>query len=147
MPRLTQEIRTVVETEPLPELTLTQQQQLLREIAVYEALADEADENKQLLDAQKQYLNQLRADMGAGAKTVSPGDGFLLTLVGGESSSLDKKGLMKRFAITPAAWAEFVKKKPKKPYLLVTTPATIAKDAAKAKTQPRDERDEEDDRE
>lgn len=144
MPKISLEVKQTVEptVEVLPELTVAQQQKLLHEIALYEELQAEADENEQLLDAQKQELNRLRASFGAGAKTVSPADGYLLTLVTGESSSLDKKGLQKRFTITPAQWAEFVKKKPKKPFLKITTPkVTAAEVAAKAKA-PRDERDE-----
>lgn len=144
MSKLSLDVTQVVEPDTLPELTPAQQQKLLHEIELYEDLQAEADENAELLAAQKQELNRLRAAFGAGAKTVSPADGFLLTLVTGESSSLDKKGLQKRFSITPTMWAEFVKKKPKKPFLKITTPkATAAEAAAKAKA-PRDERDEDD---
>jgi hypothetical protein len=145
MPKLSLEVKQTVEPKevvaPFTELTIEQQQTLLREIALYEALAEEAAENVQLLDAQKGELNRLRASFGLGAKSVSPADGFLLTLVQGESSSLDKKGLMKRYAITPSGWAEFQKKKPKKPYLKITTPASTAKESAKPKAGADDERD------
>lgn len=143
MSKLSLDVTQVVEPDTLPELTPAQQQKLLHEIELYEDLQAEADENAELLAAQKQELNRLRAAFGAGAKTVSPADGFLLTLVTGESSSLDKKGLQKRFSITPTMWAEFVKKKPKKPFLKVTTPKVTAAEAAR-KSAPRDERDEDD---
>lgn len=139
MPKLSLEVTQVVESDTLPELTVAQKQKLLHEIQLYEELQAEADENELLLDAQKQELNRLRASFGAGAKTVSPADGYLLTLVTGESSSLDKKGLQKRFSITPEAWKSFIKKKPKKPYLLVTTPDTAAKEKAKPAYDERDE--------
>jgi hypothetical protein len=150
VPKLSLEVTQVVEPEetvaPFTELTPQQTATLLREIALYEAFAEEAAENIQLLDAQKSELNRLRASYGLGAKSVSPADGFLLTLVKGQSSSLDKKALMKRYSITPAGWAEFVKKKDKKPYLKVTTPASTAKEAARPKAGADDRDDFEEER-
>jgi hypothetical protein len=127
--------------EPTVELNESQRALLLREIAIYTALEEELAETKEMIEAMKKRLDRLREEMGDGAKTVSPADGFLLTLVEGTSSSLDKKGLMKAFSITPKQWAGFMRVKPKKPYLLITTPETSAKTSAKVE---RDERDEDD---
>lgn len=130
--------------EQLPELSIEQQTILLREIRIYEDLLSQLEDTQADIDAMKMYLNKLRETFGDGAKKVSPKAGFFLTLVEGVSNSLDKRALMKAFGITPAQWKAHTKSKPKKAYLLITTPDLDAKAAAKKAAAPRDERDEED---
>jgi hypothetical protein len=132
--------------EPVVELNESQKALLLREIALYESLVADLEDTKEDIEAMKKRLDRLRVEMGDGAKKLIVDAGISLTLVEGTSSSLDKKGLMKAFSITPKQWAGFMRTKPKKPYLLITTPSSEAKEKA-AKASPRDDRDEEDDRE
>lgn len=144
MPKLTQE----EDLELVPELSVEDRALLLQEIALYESLCEDRDELDAALVVMKGRLDAMRDDLGDGAKKLVPAEGFALTLVEGTSSSLDKKALMKAFAITPKQWTGFMRTKPKKAYLLVTTPKATAKEvAAKAARVARDDRDEEDDRE
>lgn len=141
---LTQTVAPV--EEQVVELNESQKQLLLREIRLYEDLVAEADDTKEAIEAMKKRLDRLRVEMGDGAKKLIVDAGVSLTLVEGVSNSLDKKALMKAFSITPKQWAGFMRSKPKKAYLLITTPDMEAKEKAK-KAAPRDERDEDDERE
>lgn len=117
---------------------------LLMELQVYEAAVEELEHSTVAIAAMKARLDALRDDLGDGAKKLVPAEGYGLTLVEGVSNSLDKKQLMRTFKITPKQWAAHMRSKPKKAYLLVTTPKATAREVAKAAARaaaPRDERD------
>lgn len=130
--------------QAITELTEKQRAQLMRELKVYEALCDELDEAQRDLAVSKSIVEGLREELGI--QSITPEKGWHVTLVDGQTSaSLDKPALMKAFKITPKQWAGFIKHKPKKAYVLITTPKDEA-EAAKPKTKraERDERDTDD---
>lgn len=136
--------------EVVAELASEERALILQEVALYEALVEDKEELESSIATMKGRLDQLREEFGDGAKKLVPAEGFSLTLVEGLSSSLDKTALMRAFKITPKQWKSFMRSKPKKAYLLVTTPKVTAKEQAREaakRAAPRDERDEEDDRE
>lgn len=142
MPKLTQTVAPTTELE----LTEAQQLALLTEMKIYEGLVDEMKDAIALVNAMKGELDRMRAQLGT--KSVSPADGYIITLVdGGTTKSLDKKALMSAFKITPKQMAGFYVEKPKKAHTLITTPKDVKakpKAGAGAETDERDDYEDQD---
>lgn len=126
MPRLSQS--TAVTTETTVELSTKLAHRLQVELVTYASERAEITALTARCEEHKERIETLFADAGEydavvnGCRVDTPMGSVPLKIVVGESSSLDKKMLMRAFKLTPADLESCTTKRPKKPYLSISLP-------------------------